>query len=116
MPRPTPTIARRKLDSDELIVRPYMRAIVVVCGLGFFVAVLMFFLNSDLTVIAIAIGAIVVLAANVIGYILILAKQIEFVHRINSRMDELLEARGLNEYNAGIKQGRKDQIEESHDH
>ena len=115
MPRPTPTIARRKLASDELIVRPYMRAIMVVCCIAATVALATFFLASDATVAAIAIASIVVLAANVIGYILILAKQVEFVHRVNSRMDELLNVSGLNEYIEGQKQGRADLMQEIED-
>ena len=115
MPRPEPTIVQRKLDSDELIIRPYMRAIFVVISLAFSVAGLTFLLASEVTIVAIAIAAIVMLAANVIGYILILAKQVEFVHRINSRLDELLESSGLNEYIAGLKQGRADLMQEIED-
>ena len=89
-----------------------MQLILVVCCIAATVALTVFFLASDATVAAIAIAAIVLLVANVIGYILILAKQVEFVHRINSRMDELLESTGLNEYQAGMKQGRADRNEE----
>ena len=115
MSRPEVLSAQRKLKSDELVVQPYTRAIVLVVCIAVLVTVTVFVLASDAIVVGVALAAIVVLAANVIGYILLLAKQVEFVHRVNSRMDELLNASGLNEYIAGQKQGRADLMQEIED-
>ena len=115
MPRPNPSSVQRMLKSDELIVRPYARAIVLVVCIAALVTVTVVLLASDAIVLGVSLAAMVVLAANVIGYILLLAKQVEFVHRVNSRMDELLNASGLNEYIAGQKQGRADLMQEIED-
>ena len=114
MPRPEPASSRSKLASDSLIVQPYTRSICITLGIAAIFTGLVFVLTTDRTVGLVAVVGIVVLTANVIGYLLILAKQVESVHRMNSRLDQLLESSGQNEYQAGIKQGRSDRNEELH--
>ena len=108
MPRPEPTKSAQKLESDILIVRPYARGIIAAGMISVILIILVLTLVKDTAIAAIALSAIVLLTTQFIGYLLILAKQVEFVHRMNSRLDELLESSGLSEYLAGEKQGRAD--------
>ena len=112
MPRPEPTKSMRKLESDTLEVRPYATSIMAVgSGAALTIGLVLLFVESAPTV-GVVVAAVVLLSTQIIGYLLILAKQVESVHRMNSRLDSLLESAGLNEYNAGKKQGREDMLAE----
>ena len=112
MPRPEFTKTQAKLDSDALIVRPYWIWIVGVGGSSaLLIGVVLLFVESTVMVGA-GVAAIVLLATQIVGYLLILAKQVEAVHRMNSRLDELLRSSGLEEYVAGQAQGRADTLRE----
>lgn len=108
MTRPAPTKSSREIESDLLVVRPYAIGVVTM-GVAALVSIAVSILAvADGATLGVVITAISLFTTQVIGYLLILAKQVEAVHRINSRMDELLESSGRNEYEAGLKQGRSE--------
>ena len=107
MARPSPTKSEREIESDLLVVRPYAIGIVTMGEIALCAVVAVFLFVPDPTVQGLMVTAITLFATQVIGQLLILAKQVETVHRVNSRMDELLEKAGASEYKAGKAQGRE---------
>ena len=112
MPRPHPTKIERKLDSDMLVVRPYAVGIMTIGGIATTVIGLTILLVESVAVMGVVVTSVTLFTTQVVGYLLILAKQVESVHRMNSRLDSLLESTGLTEYIAGQAQGRADTMRE----
>lgn len=108
MTRPGPTLSERTIQSDLLVVRPYATGVVVMGVAALCANISIICIVKDLVAQGVLIGAVSLFATQVIGYLLILAKQVETTHRLNSRMDELLEASGHAKYIAGKEQGHLD--------
>ena len=111
MARPNPTKSARKIKSDLLVVRPYAIGIVTMGVAALFGIVVTVALAESITSAGIICGSITMFTTQVIGYLLILAKQVESDHRVNSRMDELLESSGRVEYDAGKRNGVTEHLE-----